>query len=231
MSKPFKFIGSNYTSTVMREIDEAQKKRCTLNPFRVQSIVYEILKNHLIINKPKDLGYPIEEVFDPDDKKTKIFLDMSNNWKSSSPALRPAVFVYRGEAAYDSGHKTIGGNVVGINVAESEKTIISKVSMPIIINCIYGPVGAAEIFADYIKHPFLYFFNQIEEEYCFQRFKLVKISEPELFTVDAKDNFSVKLFIETEFNETWTVKGDHLKLKTVNFSVYDSPSEKPLENQ
>lgn len=230
MNQEFKFKGKDYISKLQREINEKKKTPCGLSPFRAQSIVFEILKNHLLINKPKDLGFPFDEIYDVDDKKTKIFLDMSNNWKASQPQQRPAVFVYRGDAEHGVGPNVIG-NVIGSRVAESEEDMITKVSMPIMINCIHSPIGAVETFAEYIKYPFLYFYKQIQAEYCFHKFRLVSVTAPEQINVDAKDAFSVKLTIATEFNDAWTVKGDHLKLKTVQTSIFTDDSYKALENQ
>lgn len=219
-------------SRVNREIEEKKPKECRLTPFRAQSIVFEILKNHLILNKPTDIGFPFSETYDPDITKTKIFIDMSNNWKACAPQMRPAVYVYRGDANYAAtGKQTIGGGVIGRNPAESEESFMRTVSMPIMLNCIHAPIGAIETFVDYIKYPFLYFGKQIAEEYCFTKFKLVAISSPEQNLSDAKDAFSVKITIDTEFTDTWGIKGDHLKLKTVQFSMYNDITEKPLENQ
>lgn len=221
-----------HISSVVREIEEKKRMQCALTPFKAQNIVFEILKNHLIINKPKDLGFPFEEAYDVDETKSKIFIDLSNNWKTSSPQKRPAVFVYRGEANYaPQNSMTVGANVIGRNVAESEESYMRKCSMPIILNCIHSPIGAIETFVDYIKYPFLYYSKIIQEEYCFTKFRLTTISAPEQNLVDSKDAFSVKLVIDTEFNDTWMIKGDHLKLKTVNFSMYTNLTEPPLTQQ
>jgi hypothetical protein len=226
---PFK---GNYVSKVGRELAQAKIDKCSLTPFKAQAVVFDILKNHLITNQPADLGYPFEETYSPDETKSKIFIDLSNNWNPRTPHKRPAVFVYRGTAEYGkSGTNTIGHNRIGANVAESEESFARICSLPIMLNCIQGPVGAAETFADYIKYPFLYFSKRIMEEYCFIKFKLSSISTPEHYLVDGKDVFSVKLNIDTEFFDTWQLKGDHLKLKSVHNSVYTELNEKPLENQ
>lgn len=231
MNNPIKFH-TPYISRVNREIEEKKPNECRLTPFKAQSIVFEILKNHLIVNKPSDIGFPFSETYDPDITKTKIFIDMSNNWKACTTQMRPAVYIYRGEANYTpSGKQTIGGNTIGRNPAESEESFMRTVSMPIMLNCIHAPIGAIETFVDYIKYPFLYFSKHIAEEYCFTKFRLVSISAPEQNLTDAKDAFSVKITIDTEFIDTWITKGDHLKLKTVQFSMYNDVTEKPLELQ
>ncbi len=229
MTQQYNFIG--HTAKVDRERTQLAKAPCSLTPFRAQAVVFDILKNHLICNQPKDLGYPMEETYNVDETKSKIFIDMSNNWKASSPQKRPAVFVYRGNAEYDKGVKLIGANSIGMNVAESEEDFITTVSMPIMLNCIYYPIGGVEIFADYIKHPFLYFQKEIQAEYCFSKFRVASISAPEQYEPDAKTSFSVKITLDVEFKDIWRIKGDHLKLKTIGLSTALYPSEKPLENQ
>jgi hypothetical protein len=220
-----------YTSRVSRELAQVRSEKCQLTPFKAQAIVFEILKNHLMVNKPQDLGFPFSEVYDPDETKSKIFIDLSNNWKSSSPQKRPAVFVYRSDANYDAGPKLTNNNLIGINVAESEEVMLKTVSMQVMLNCIHSPVGAVESFADYIKYPFLYFSKQIKEEYCFRQFKVLTIGAPEANQTDAKDAFSVKITLALEFYDTWMTKGDHLKLKSMQSSVTMHDSNEPLTLQ
>ncbi len=223
-------FSSRPESHVGREIAQLTKEECALTPFRVQNIVYEILEQHLLINDPEKLGYPFTQKYNTDETKSQIFIDISNNWKAGSAQKRPAVFVYRGDAQFQVGPNTFGQTSF-INVAESETGLYTKVQMPIILNCIAGPVGFAETFADYIKYPFLYFWKNIQEEYCFRRFKLVNISAPEQFTIDAKDSFSVKLTIMTEFYDMWGLIGDDLKLKTVAQEIYLEDGQNPLSGQ
>lgn len=229
MSNPLSFPAP-FMSTRNREKALLEEDKCRLNPFRVQNIVYEILQNHLLVNKPKDLGFSFDQVYDKDETKSKIFLDLSHNWKASTPQKRPAVFIYRGDAAYNLGPHPLGSKAK-YDVAESLVVEMTKVKMQVMLNCIAGPVGFAENFADYIKYPFLYFWDNIQREYCFDVFKLVNISAPEQFSVDAKDTFSVKLTIATEFHDMWAIQQDALKLKTVSTHVYTDASEKPLELQ
>lgn len=220
-----------YTSRVLREVQQTSRPECQLTPFRVQAIVFDILKNHLILNNPKDLGFPFDETYDPDPAKSKIFIDLSNNWKTQAPQKRPAAYVFRGEAEYGKANTNFIGELMSSDPMTSEDTYMKIVTMPIVINCIHSPVGAAESFAEYIKYPFLYFSKQIKEEYCFLKFKLASVSPPEQNLNDAKDAFNIKMIIETEFSDAWIVKKDDLKLKTVNTSVYTELTEKPLQNQ
>ena len=184
----------------------------------------------MLTNTPGSLGYSFTETYDIDEVKSKIFIDLSHNWKASTPQKRPAVFIYRGDASYDNGPKPFGDNAK-VDVAESSWNKLSYVKMPITLNCIAGPVGFAEQFVEYIKYPFLYFSANIIREYGFRNFKLVNIDAPELFNIDAKDGYSVKLTIMTEFYETWALQQDALKLKTVAVDVYTDKTKKPLEQQ
>lgn len=225
MSNSFSFSTARNREKALLPTDS-----CRLNPWRVQNIVFEILQNHLLVNKPKDIGFSFDQTYDKDETKSKIFIDLSHNWKASTPQKRPAVFVYRGDANYNTSPQIFGSKAF-IDVPESTVGEISKVKMQIMLNCIAGPVGFAENFADYIKYPFLYFWDNIQKEYCFDVFKLVNISAPEQFSADAKDTYSVKLTIATEFHDTWAIKQDALKLKTVDTDVYTAASEKPLTSQ
>ena len=211
--------------------ENLEKEGCVeiLSPWRAQNIVFEILQTHFLTNKPKDLGYAFSQVYDTDEHKSQIALELSHIFKGTTPAKRPAVYVYRGPASY-GGNRTFGQKA-GIDVMEAEVQEYIKVSMPITVACIAGPVGFVEQFVDYVKYPFLYFWDNIQKECCFYRFRLENISEPEQFSVDAKDTFIVKLNISTEFYDTWAIQQDALRLKTVATDVYFDKTKKPLEKQ
>lgn len=224
----FSFSLPHITPTSREALD---KNSCieNLNPWKAQTIVFEILQTHFLTNKPGDLGYSFTQVYDTDEHKSQIALELSHIFKGTTPAKRPAVYVYRGPANYGV-NRTLGQKA-GYNVPEAEVQEYTKITMPITVACIAGPVGFVEQFADYVKYPFLYFWDNIQKEYCFYRFRLESISEPEQFSVDAKDTFIVKLNISTEFYDTWAIQQDALRLKTVSTSVYFDETKKPLENQ
>lgn len=225
----FKFRSTPYLTKDSRELAQQGKEKPALDPWVTQRIVFEILETHLLRNDPEDLGYGFTQKYNLDPTKSSIFIDISHNWKASEPQKRPAVFVYRGDADYSDSR--ILGQKGFVDVAESTEGYANKVRMTISVNCIAEGIGFAEEFANYIKYPFLYFSKNIKCEYGFTNFRLQNISAPEQFDVDAKDTFSIKLTILTEFYDKWAIQQEALKLKTVNTAVYTDLMEKPLEKQ
>lgn len=226
----FKFQTSQFLSPTDRELLQKCEEAPPLDAWRVQTLVYEILQNHFLTNNPKDLGFGFEQRYDEDETKSQIFIDLSHNWKASSPQKRPAVFVYRGAADYGGRPQSLGQKAF-VDVAESTEGFVSLVSMPIMLNCIAPTIGFAESFANYVKYPFLYFWKNIQCEYKFRKFRLESISAPEQFTFDSKDAFSVKLTISTEFYDKWAIHQEALKFKTFSASIHSDMRENPLENQ
>jgi hypothetical protein len=223
------FVHKPYISKQTQERISQSKCLNVLTPFKAQEVVYEILENHLITNDPAALGFGFHERYDTVQERSQIFLGISNDFKAKTTNKRPAVYVIRGDASIQSS-QTIG-QTVGSNVADSLDFQNNKIVMPISVVCIATNVGFTESFADYIRYPFMYFSMQIEKEYCFHKFRLVNISSPKAFTVDAQASFSIELRIDTEFNDTWTIRKDDLKLRSVVTTVFTDDSGSPLENQ
>jgi hypothetical protein len=213
----------------LQEVEkDSRKKYCNaLTPFKVANIIYEITVNHLLANDPEEMGYGFKQKYNIEKEKSSIFIDISNNWKADTAQKRPAIFIARQEAKLNSS-QTLGQRI-NSNVQESENSYITRTEMNIAVICIAGPLGFAEEFADYVRQPFMYFSQIIENEYCFHKFRLAEITTPKLFGVDARDTFSIELIISTEFDDTWTIKGDDLKLRTVIPAL--SENGIPIKNQ
>jgi len=121
--------------------------------------------------------------------------------------------------------------LIGINVAESVENRVAQIQMPVKIMVIAEGLGPVEMLADYMKYPFLYFAQEIQKSYCLDRLRFTGIGTPFLLHDQAKDIYGVELSMETEFYNSWTTKGDHLKLKTVTMEASTSDAEDPLKNQ
>lgn len=212
----------------MTEItDHKEHKKLHLTPWTVQSIVFELIQNHFMTNDPQEMGYAFEQKYSPIREKTQILIDTAYNWKASTASMRPAVFITRGDMPVK--YPTMGQGI-GRSARDSESMRIARQQMPISVTVIASPVGLAEQLADFVKYPLVYFAQEIQNEFCIDKFRLVNIGKPQL-VVENKDNFSIELLIQAEFNDRWVVRGDDLKLKTVNGTIFDRLTEKPLENQ
>lgn len=200
-----------------RESLDLKKEKCSLSPFRVVNIIYEILEEHLITNDPATLGYSFTQRYHPDPKQSTITLAVNYNWKADSAGKRPAVYLSRGDAITNTSLTL--GQTMSSDVKTSTEDRIGLVSMPISISALANGLGFAEEFADYIKYPFMYYAKEISDEYCFKKFRLMRVSKPELYTTDAKDCFLIELSVLTEFYDIHSITGDYLPFKTMQTEV------------
>jgi len=218
-----------YISKDTRELADKRKVCKHITPFTAMTNVVEICKTHFLTNKPEDLGFAFSAKYSTNDNESDILLLPNYDWKAKAVQKRPAVFIGRGNAVVKP-NLTIG-QTIAVNVPESEDSRVNLIDMPITVSVIATNLGFVEEFAEYVKYPFMYFAREIEHEYGFARFRLINITKPSFFTVDSQDSIVVELNIDTEFYDVWTVKGDHLKLKTVANTVFIEPEQKPLEKQ
>jgi len=223
------FYTSEYITDTQRELNDQVRPQLVLTPWVVQNIVYELIANHFASNDPAQMGYTFEQRYNPSKEKSQIFLDIAYNWKADVANKRPGIFVERGEASYNSPTMK---QLIGSNIAESETDHFAYVTLPISVTVVAGPVGFVEQLADYVKYPFLYFSQQIQNDFCFQKFRMKKLGAPKLLeNLDAKDHFSIEIPLEIVFIDSWRITGDHLKLKTISLDIIDKITKKPLERQ
>lgn len=217
----------DYVNAYDRELDVADKKLLVLTPWTVQNICYEILKNYMTINPPQKEGYRFAQTYDPDDIASGIALDIAYHYKDSVIQKRPGIYVSRGETNFK--FPTINQSI-GINPAESEKVKYTMVEMPINLAIVATNVGFAEQLAEYVFKIFLRYQEVIRKDFCLRQFKLVGLGAPQLY-LESKDHFYVNVSLLAVFDMGAVIRGDDLKLKTLDFTVFTNDYEKPLLHQ
>ena len=213
-----------YVSPYAREVEERDTKEMVLTPWTVQNICYEIIKNYMIENPPQKEGYRFTQTYDPDDLKTGIALEIAYHYKDLATQKRPAIFVSRGEVNFK--FPTIN-QVTALNPKDSEKTRFAMLDMPINLAVVATNVGFTEQLAEYIFKIFLRYQEVIKEDFCLRQFRLVGLTQPQLY-LESKDHFIVQVQILATFDMGATIKRDDLKLKTVAYTVFTNQSEQPL---
>ncbi len=198
-----------------------------MNPWTVQQLVYELVVNHWMTNDPEKSGFPFKQKYDPDYKKSDVHIAIANDWKPDQPQKRPAVFIARDDAQFQT---ITMKQDTDIDVAESERSKLGLVTMPIRIACIGTNIGMTEMVAEFTRTPFRYFQQEIQHDFGFRKFRLVGQSSPQIY-VESKDHFIVVLSIQTTFDDQWIVKGDHLRIKTISKTIFDGVLNRPLLNQ
>jgi len=200
---------------------ETPGSQLTLTAWNVQSIVYELLANYMLVNDPQKIGFSFTQKYAVDKTKSGIHLDIGYNWKTTEAAKLPACYITRGDLRLQ---KLTLGEMIDMDTKTSETTRLSLNRMEIQVTCIAEPVGFTEQFAEYVKQAFMSFNQEIKAQFGFRRFQLVGMSKPAIY-LESKTKSIVVLTIDIAFDEGWTVRGNDLKLKTVSRAIYDGVTE------
>ena len=217
-----------YISPDDRNRQEQDERMLILTPWTVQNICYEVLRNYMLENSPQSQGFVFAQTYDPDPNQTGIIGDIAYHYTDSVVQKRPAVYVSRGPASYT--FPTMNQVIGGGNNRESEQVKFSIVQMPVNLAVVATNVGFAEQLAEYVFKVFLRMQQVIREDFCLRQLKLVEVGSPTLY-LESKDHFAVSISLLSVFDMGGIVKGDHLKLKTMSYTVFTNMAEQPLQNQ
>ena len=122
---------------------------------------------------------PIQDIkYDPNDLTTGIGLEIAYHYKDNVIQRRPSVYVSRGETNFK--FPTINQQIGG-NAQESEKYRYAMLEMPINLAVVATNVGFAEQLAEYVFKIFLRYQEVIKNDFCIRQFKLVSLSQPNLY--------------------------------------------------
>jgi hypothetical protein len=204
-----------------------KSKKLVFSPWVVQNICYELLTNYMLVNDPKTQGYIFSQRYRRDARETEIFVDLGLNYRDDVLQKRPGIFVSRGPVQFvnPTFNQQVGGDS-----RDSKKHKLSIVRMPVQITYIATNVGFVEQLAEYGSHAFFSFAEQIRNDFFFRNFKLESLSQPALY-LESKDHYAITANIATDFDMGFTITGDHLKLKTVSFAIFNDCVDKPLTLQ
>jgi hypothetical protein len=216
-----------YVSPYVRETLEKDVREMVLTPWTVQNICYEVLKNYMTENPPQKEGYRFTQVYDPDELKTGISLEIAYHYKDAVIQKRPGIYVSRGDVTFQ--FPTIN-QTIGLNNRESEKMKFSMLQMPINLAVVATNVGFAEQLAQYVFQIFLRYQEVIRNDFCLRQFKLATLSEPSIY-LESKDHFVVNVTLLVVFDMGAVIRRDDLKIKTISYAVFTGCAEQPLLNQ
>jgi hypothetical protein len=207
--------------------EDISSKNLVLTPWTMQNICYELAANYMLTNPANSQGYVFSQKYDRDPRKSEIFLDISYNYRDDVIQKRPAVFISRGDVKYNypTFNQQIGGDS-----KESRKDKLAILQMPIQISVIATNIGFVEQFAEYLSRVYIDHSEEIRRDFFLRVFRLETLSTPTMY-LESKEHFVITLNLSTSFDMGFTITGDHLKLKTVSFTVFTSCAESPLLNQ
>jgi hypothetical protein len=216
-----------YVSPYTREAQEHDERILVLTPWTVQNICYEVLKNHMLVNPPQKQGYAFTQSYDEDDTVSGIALEIAYHYKDAVIQKRPGIYVSRGPTEFK--FPTMNQQI-GSNQAESEKTKLALLEMPVVLGIVATNVGFVEQLAEYVFKLFLHYQEVIRTDFYLRQFKLISMAAPVLY-LESKDHFLINIVLQTVFDMGTIIKGDDLKLKTVSYTVFTNCLEQPLMNQ
>lgn len=181
----------------------------------------------MLVNDPREQGFVFSQRYHRDPKKSEVFLDLAYNYKDDVVQKRPAVFVSRGEVKYEypTFNQQIGGDS-----KNSQNKKLGILQMPIIVTVVGTNIGFTEQLAQYLSRAYIDYAEEIRNDFFLRKFRLEGMSTPTLY-LESKEHYAVSLNLYTSFDMGFTITGDHLKLKTVSFTVFTSCAESPLLNQ
>jgi hypothetical protein len=189
-----------------------------INGYNLQRIVYELLKNYMLGNKPEECGIQLAQKYDADPTKSGIKLEVAFTWKTQDMDKVPAIYVQRGDIDISS---PLIAQATSYNVKDSEANRMLINEMPVIISCVAAePVAVVENLAEFAKQALMSFRSEVKSDFRLRKFQLRKITKPER-TKESKNNFVVDLMIETAFDEEWKVSRQDLRMKTVGLAIFD----------
>lgn len=204
-----------------------------LTPWTIQNLILELVTIHFLSNDPKEAGYHFNGniVLDKhnriDQEKSDIYINIANSFDEKVVKKRPAIIIERGDVSYVT--QTYDQNV-GQDPKESLKYKQVLANLGIGVSCIATSVMHVEELVDFVSKIFLHFQGQIQKDFGFNRFRLQSVSPPQVFP-EAKTHFISMASILVTYYDRWTIKGDHLKIKSVSRKLFDKLAGTSFEEQ
>lgn len=183
-----------------------------LTPFYIQAALKEVLHLFMLHNSPASLGFAFNEKYNPERTAgNNIYLDMAFSFDTASMQTRPAIFVYREDAAFQG---VTFDRTLGSNSAESERLRSHLTRCNFGVACIAQEIGFVEALANYITIPLLEFESQIRADLCLQRFRMSSMSRPQLYQ-ESKEHYIIVLGIEVAYFTGTKIREEALKIKNI----------------
>lgn len=167
-----------------------------------------------------NLPLDVVKVWNPDVKKTAIWIDTEYKWEDATPEFRPAIYVKLGDISYSSltGRKD---SWMGVNVEEGESKFSRNGNGQVSWIHVARSKGEAVVLAgatlDYLDA----LSKIIKDDFCFQSFELVSLS-PLALDKESKERYRSVVTAAFTFQDTWTLKMESPKLKRIVYEAGQS---------
>ena len=165
------------------------------------------------VNMPLEVAY----TWDPDVKKTSIWIDTEYKWEDTNPELRPAIYTKLGDIQYTS----LTGrhdSSMGANLEEGEfhfsRNGAGQIQWIHIGRSKGEAVAIAGATLDYLDA----LSKIIKDDFCFQSFEIVSLS-PLAVDKESKERYRSVVTAAFTFQDTWTLKMESPKLKRIVLSA------------
>ena len=166
-------------------------------------------------------NFPIscpKKTWDPDAKKTKIWIDTINKWEDEHPEFRPAIYVEIGTLTYASLTGRKDAYMGGTN-ASAEMDFSRSGTGTVSYVHIAGSAGEAVALADATLDYMDAFGLVIRDDFCFNSFALTERVPLKQMPKESKERYGSVVTMSFTFQDTWTLKPESQHLKVVSFKA------------
>lgn len=159
--------------------------------------------------------------WDPDPKKTRMWIDTELRWEATHPEFRPAIYVALSPIQYG----TLDGSKDGLtrrDIQEAEyhytRTGTGQVSFVHVGSSSGEACTLADATMDYLDA----FSPVIRDDFCFNWFRLASRTPMQSAQKDSKEKYTSTITFEYMFTDAWMLKMETPKLKSLVIRTEDA---------
>lgn len=190
----------------LAQIDEVLRKELSerKTPVKIMELLLQILRSQF----SNFDNYQ----WDEDENKSNIIIDISNISEERLETAKPTIFIKRGTL----GFSRIGmDNLREIDLRDAKLTYQISIGGQFAIFCISSALLEAEKIGLYVFDIMQVFAPIIEKIFHFKSFRMDTMGEAGVIE-DAKDKYLVPIILAFNYEESWRISKESVKLRTVN---------------
>jgi len=188
---------------------ERQINTIRKTPLVLQNILLEVLRNFFA-------GSSDQFQYSPDARHTKLIVEPAFRWNAQEVQVRPAVYIKRGAFQYA---RVSIDDVKSRDATEATTEYIMMANAMVTCMCISKVAGEVELLAEEVSEVLIAFKKAIREDFGFKKFEVASINEVGILE-ESSEHFACPILVTMQFEESWVVKLESLKLQQVLLKVH-----------
>jgi hypothetical protein len=210
----------------MTNLPDLEKKICTIarwekDPTSLRGLFTEMTRLHFSDPKnisSQDIPALQEYIWNPDETKSKIFIDVAGKFNTAVVEKRPAIFVSCEDFTWQ---RLMIQDKVDEVYLEGATDYQNQVTTVIRIFHVGTTIDEASILGRITAAYYRQFAQQLREELQFAKFHVARLSKPAILE-EARERWVALVDIELAFFEAWQVPVESHKLKAIRFKLNNS---------